>query len=56
MMMMMMMMMMVMMFLYRQFPKEGISSVKALLLTHDHADATFGMDDLRDLQKREVGR
>jgi len=37
----------------RRFPAEGIKSVQALLLTHDHADATFGMDDLRDLQKKE---
>ena len=37
----------------RCFPAEGIKSVQALLLTHDHADATFGLDDLRDLQKKE---
>lgn len=37
----------------RRFPAEGIKSVQALLLTHDHADATFGLDDLRDLQKKE---
>ncbi|KAM3571760.1 hypothetical protein VYU27_006202 [Nannochloropsis oceanica] len=37
----------------RRFPAEGIKSVQTLLLTHDHADATFGLDDLRDLQKKE---
>lgn len=26
----------------RLFPKEGIRTVNSLLLTHDHADATFG--------------
>ncbi len=36
----------------RQFPKEGIRRINSLLLTHDHADATFGLDDLRDLQKK----
>ncbi|TFJ83119.1 hypothetical protein NSK_005588 [Nannochloropsis salina CCMP1776] len=37
----------------RRFPAAGVRSVQALLLTHDHADATFGLDDLRDLQKKE---
>ena len=34
----------------KSLPKLGISSIDALLLTHDHADAIFGLDDLRDLQ------
>lgn len=32
-----------------QFPKHGIPRVDAVLLTHSHADACFGMDDLRAL-------
>lgn len=38
----------------RQFPKEGIEGCNALVLTHDHADAILGLDDLRDLQHKEV--
>jgi len=30
------------------FPKYGVSNLNALLLTHNHADACFGMDDLRE--------
>lgn len=35
----------------RFFPKYKISSIDAILLTHDHADAVLGLDDIRDLQK-----
>lgn len=35
------------------FPKHGLREVGALLLTHGHADAILGMDDLRDLQVYE---
>lgn len=31
--------------------KRGLRKVDALLITHDHADAVQGLDDLRDLQK-----
>ena len=37
----------------KSFPIIGAQSIDALLLTHDHADAVFGLDDLRDLQKQE---
>lgn len=35
------------------FPKHGLREIGALLLTHGHADAILGMDDLRDLQAYE---
>lgn len=38
----------------RWFPRHGITGVHAVLLTHDHADATHGLDDLRELQFRDV--
>ncbi|CAJ1327581.1 unnamed protein product [Effrenium voratum] len=31
-------------------PFFGVRTIDSLLLTHDHADAIMGMDDLRDLQ------
>lgn len=31
-------------------PKFGVSNIDPLLVTHGHADAMLGMDDLRDLQ------
>ncbi|KAK3275783.1 hypothetical protein CYMTET_16104 [Cymbomonas tetramitiformis] len=35
------------------FPKFGVRDIDALLLTHGHADAVLGLDDLRDLQVLE---
>lgn len=31
----------------RQFPKRGLRKIDGLLLTHGHADAMYGLDDLR---------
>eukprot|EP01012_Entosiphon_sulcatum_P056748 TRINITY_DN80445_c0_g1_i1.p1 TRINITY_DN80445_c0_g1~~TRINITY_DN80445_c0_g1_i1.p1 ORF type:complete len:338 (-),score=51.88 TRINITY_DN80445_c0_g1_i1:18-1004(-) len=33
---------------------HGIATLDALLLTHDHADAILGLDELRDLQKHDM--
>ena len=34
----------------RWYAKYDVNSLDGILLTHDHADATFGMDDVRGLQ------
>ncbi|KAG7393836.1 hypothetical protein PHYPSEUDO_000013 [Phytophthora pseudosyringae] len=34
----------------RSFPKTGVSAVHSVVLTHDHADACLGLDDLREVQ------
>ncbi|CAI5703310.1 unnamed protein product [Peronospora effusa] len=34
----------------RIFPTIGVSAIHSLVLTHDHADALLGMDDLREVQ------
>ncbi|KAE8892690.1 hypothetical protein PF005_g10109 [Phytophthora fragariae] len=34
----------------RIFPKIGVSAVHSVVLTHDHADACLGLDDLREVQ------
>jgi phosphoribosyl 1,2-cyclic phosphodiesterase len=38
----------------RWFPRHKVSSVDAVLLSHGHADAIFGLDDIRGLQDRRV--
>ena len=34
----------------RWYLRLGITSFDALILSHDHADATFGIDDIRGVQ------
>ncbi|ESL11697.1 hypothetical protein TRSC58_00546 [Trypanosoma rangeli SC58] len=33
------------------FPAVGVAELSAVLLTHDHADAAFGLDDLREFNR-----
>ncbi len=40
--------------LLSEFPKRGINEVSAIMLTHDHADAILGLDDVRDLQAYSI--
>lgn len=40
--------------LIRWFPEFGINSVDAIVLTHGHADAIFGLDDVRSVQQKDV--
>jgi phosphoribosyl 1,2-cyclic phosphodiesterase len=39
----------------RWFPTLGINSLDAVVLTHEHADAAFGLDDVRGFQRTEGG-
>lgn len=38
----------------RWFPRHNVESVDAVLLTHGHADAILGLDDIRGVQDRIV--
>ena len=38
----------------RWFPRHNVSSVDAILLSHGHADAIFGLDDVRGIQDRVI--
>lgn len=40
--------------LLRLFPQHGLKTVSSLLLTHGHADAILGLDDIRDVQHYQV--
>ena len=37
--------------LCNRYPRYGIHGLHALFLSHEHADASYGLDDLRSLQK-----
>ena len=38
----------------RWFPIHSIQSLDAVILTHEHADASFGLDDIRGYQKFDL--
>lgn len=38
----------------RWFPRHGVASVDAVVLTHGHADAIFGLDDIRSVQRPDL--
>ena len=38
----------------KQFPRFNLTKVDAMFLTHGHADAILGLDDVRDLQSSEM--
>ena len=40
----------------RWMPLHRITSLDAVVLTHEHADASFGLDDVRGFQKYEANR
>lgn len=39
----------------RWFPYYGVRTLDSVLITHEHADACLGMDDIRSLQRYVVG-
>jgi phosphoribosyl 1,2-cyclic phosphodiesterase len=40
----------------RWFPSYGISSIDAIILTHEHMDAAGGLDDVRGFQQYDVSK
>ena len=36
----------------RLYPRHGIRGIDAVIMTHEHADASLGLDDLRSLQMK----
>lgn len=38
----------------RYFPYYGVPTLDAVIITHDHADACMGLDDLRGVQKNDT--
>jgi phosphoribosyl 1,2-cyclic phosphodiesterase len=40
--------------MFKYFPTHNISYVDAFLLTHDHADAILGLDDIRDIPAHDA--
>ncbi|CAN0515798.1 unnamed protein product, partial [Ectocarpus sp. 12 AP-2014] len=34
----------------RWFPRHGVRGLDGIVLTHDHADAMLGLDDVRSIQ------
>lgn len=38
----------------RWFPHHGVRHIDALVLTHAHADAIFGLDDVRGIQSKKL--
>lgn len=39
----------------RWYPHYGVRTLDGVLITHDHADAMLGLDDLRSVQRFELG-
>lgn len=37
----------------RVFPRYGVADLSAVILTHEHADACFGLDDLREFNRQD---
>jgi hypothetical protein len=40
----------------RLYPRFGVRTLDSVLITHEHADAMLGMDDIRSMQRYEVDK